>query len=134
MIAAAAMALIGASAHAGLTDVRVTIENLAPEFGTYQTPFWVGFHNGQFDLFDAGAAASTSLERLAEDGETSFVSADFGFPLSNTMGVAEWTIDIPNNFVLGGLEFYLQALVLDLGVNPGGATVTNAVEGVIGIK
>ncbi len=70
-------AALTAGASADVTNVTVTIENLAPQFGTYQTPFWVGFHNGQFDLFNTGEAASASLERLAEDGDTSFVSADF---------------------------------------------------------
>jgi MYXO-CTERM domain-containing protein len=53
---------------AGAEMVEVTIENLAPRYGTYQTPFWVGFHNGGFDVFDAGAAASMEVERFAEDG------------------------------------------------------------------
>lgn len=29
---------------------------------------WIGVHDGSFDLFDAGAAASAELERLVEDG------------------------------------------------------------------
>ena len=53
---------------AGAELVTVTIENLAPQWGTYQTPFWVGFHSGAFDTFNMGAAASMELERLAEDG------------------------------------------------------------------
>lgn len=57
--------------------VRVTIENLAPETGTFLTPFWVGFHNGTFDVYDSGAPASAALERLAEDGNTAPLSADF---------------------------------------------------------
>ncbi|MGE3310804.1 MAG: spondin domain-containing protein [Limisphaerales bacterium] len=58
-------------------DIRVTIQNLSPADGTLLTPVWVGFHDGAFDLYDRGAAASPSLERLAEDGATGFVSADF---------------------------------------------------------
>ncbi len=56
------------------TDVRVTMRNNAPDMGTFQTPVWVGFHDGQFDLYDQGAAANTffpntnALERIAEDG------------------------------------------------------------------
>ena len=50
------------------TEVKVTIENMAPEEGTVLTPLWVGFHDGTFDLFNVGAAASPALERIAEDG------------------------------------------------------------------
>ena len=56
------------ASFAGAEMIEVTVENLAPRYGTYQTPFWVGFHNGGFDVFDLGAEASTELERLAEDG------------------------------------------------------------------
>jgi len=51
------------------TRVRVTITNRAPELGTFQSPVWVAFHDGAFDAFDLGAAASTAVERLAEDGD-----------------------------------------------------------------
>lgn len=33
-------------------EVRVTVENLSPDAGTFLTPAWVGFHNGEFDLYD----------------------------------------------------------------------------------
>lgn len=64
--------------HSVAAEVRVTIENLAPSGGTLQTPVWVGFHNGGFDLYDRGAPASAALERLAEDGSTGPLSAAFG--------------------------------------------------------
>ena len=59
------------------TEVKVTIENLAPENGTFLTPVWVGFHNGEFDTYDRGRPASPGLESLAEDGDTSLISAEF---------------------------------------------------------
>lgn len=31
------------------------------------SPLWVGFHGGDYDLYEFGAAASDELERLAED-------------------------------------------------------------------
>lgn len=58
-------------------DVTVTITNLSPDLGTFLTPVWVGFHDGSFDLYDSGVAASADLERLAEDGDTSFLSSAF---------------------------------------------------------
>jgi hypothetical protein len=60
-----------------VVPVTVTVENLAPTNGTLITPVWVGFHNGMFDLFNAGAAASMALERLAEDGDTAPLTTAF---------------------------------------------------------
>jgi hypothetical protein len=72
--------------------IRVTIENLAPANGTFQTPFWVGFHNGSFDLYDPGVPASVDIERIAEDGNTAPVMASFGAALP---GAAQATIPGP---------------------------------------
>lgn len=65
--------------------VEVTVENLAPEEGTLLTPFWLGFHNGGFDLFEVGEAASEALERVAEDGVFDDLRHDFG--ASDTSGM-----------------------------------------------
>ncbi len=65
------------------TRVRVTITNLAPANGTYQTPVWIGFHDGTFDTYDQNAAADLyfptdrALEHLAEDGDTEPIQAAF---------------------------------------------------------
>jgi len=56
---------------------QITVQNLAPANGTYLTPVWGGFHNGSFDLFDSGSAATAALERLAEDGTVNPLRADF---------------------------------------------------------
>lgn len=60
-------------------DVRVTIENLAPTSptGLYFGPTWLGFHNGGFDLFNGGSAASPAMETLAELGDSSLIRAAF---------------------------------------------------------
>ncbi|AFY58063.1 CHRD domain-containing protein [Rivularia sp. PCC 7116] len=58
-------------------EITVTIENLAPQQGTFLTPFWVGFHNGNFDTYDRGRPASPGLESLAEDGSTTLISQEF---------------------------------------------------------
>lgn len=57
--------------------VRITVRNEAPLLGTYQMPVWIGLHDGTFDVFDDAAAASASLEMLAEDGDSSGLIADF---------------------------------------------------------
>jgi hypothetical protein len=77
MTAALTLLATASTARAGLVEVEVRIENLAPMAGTNLTPFWAGFHDGGFDLYDSGAAASAELERLAEDGNTAPISAAF---------------------------------------------------------
>ncbi len=58
-------------------EVKVTVENLAPTGGVFNTPVWVGFHNGSFDLYEMGEPASMALERLAEDGSIGPLSEEF---------------------------------------------------------
>ncbi|MEZ5162593.1 MAG: spondin domain-containing protein [Fimbriimonadaceae bacterium] len=74
-ILAIALASVGVAAHA--VDFRVSITNMAPSNGTYLTPMWFGFHDGSFDTFSVGSAASMGLERIAEDGNPSVIGADF---------------------------------------------------------
>ena len=58
--------------------IRVTVTNTLEAGGTFLTPIWFGFHDGvNFDLFDLGSAASTGLERLAEDGSIEGIAAEF---------------------------------------------------------
>ncbi|MHC5004102.1 MAG: spondin domain-containing protein, partial [Planctomycetota bacterium] len=64
--------------------VVITVENLAPQAGTFQTPLWFGLHDGSFDLYDEGVpasalpvAGSSALERIAEDGSPGPLSDDF---------------------------------------------------------
>ncbi|MFG0292022.1 MAG: spondin domain-containing protein [Phycisphaerales bacterium JB050] len=75
---------MGASAGAAPVSVTVSIENLAPIGGTALTPFWAGFHDGSFDLYNSGEAASLGIERIAEDGNSgplsmAFMGANPGF-------------------------------------------------------
>ena len=58
--------------------ITVRVTNTLGEGGTFLTPLWFGFHDGSdFDLFDAGSAASLGLERLAEDGSIEGIAAEF---------------------------------------------------------
>ncbi len=50
-----------------MTTIQITIQNLAPEQGIHLSPFWVGFHEGDFDSYDGGQPTSPELERLVED-------------------------------------------------------------------
>lgn len=58
-------------------QIQVTVENLQPADGFFFTPVWVGFHDGSFDLFDAGSTASAGLELIAEEGDFSVLSNEF---------------------------------------------------------
>jgi len=59
------------------TPVRITIKNSAMVDGTFLTPFWVAFHDGQFDTYDLNNPASVGLEHLAEDGNSATLSEEF---------------------------------------------------------
>lgn len=83
------LALFEGTTQAALLPVQITIENLAPENGTFLTPLWFGFHDGTFDLYDRGAPASRALERLAEDGDTGPLGMAF---LTSGAGSVESTL------------------------------------------
>ena len=55
-------------------NVSVTNEGNSDFF---LTPLWFGLHDGSFDVFDAGAAASSALESIAEEGDVSGLQSDF---------------------------------------------------------
>jgi Right handed beta helix region len=84
------------TAQAKLTEITILIENLAPENGTYLTPFWVGLHNGNFDTHTLGVAASAQLERLAEDGNPqTLMDAFAAHPSGLAQGVAATDDGVP---------------------------------------
>src|SRR5262249_21903947 len=49
-------------------DLSVTFTNNQPPGGFSTSPVWMAVHNGQFDMFNPGSAASSGLESLAELG------------------------------------------------------------------
>ena len=59
-----------------MTELRITVRNLSDDGGVFLTPVYFGFHDGSFDLFDAGATASPGLEALAEDGNFSVIAGE----------------------------------------------------------
>ncbi|MFT7640783.1 MAG: Ca2+-binding RTX toxin-like protein, partial [Pirellulaceae bacterium] len=50
--------------------IRVTVTNASPAGGNLLTPVFLATADGEYDFFNAGSPASSSLERLAEDGNT----------------------------------------------------------------
>lgn len=80
------------SAQASATYVKVQVDNLFDDGGLALTPVWLGFHDGSFDAFNAGEASSSALQALAENGDTSAISADF---MAETMNGVDLTLVAP---------------------------------------
>ncbi|GAB2677794.1 hypothetical protein GCM10027170_04460 [Aliiglaciecola aliphaticivorans] len=70
---------------ANATTIEVQVSSLFDDGGLAMTPVWLGFHDGTFDSFDVGSAASSSLQSLAENGMTGGIESDFSS--SNATGV-----------------------------------------------
>lgn len=62
---------------ASAASIRITIDNLAPGNGTFLTPAWFGFHDGNFDLYNRNEPITAGLERLVEDGTIDPLNAEF---------------------------------------------------------
>ena len=60
--------LFSISSAQAQSTIQISIENNQPANGFFLTPTWFGLHDGNFDYFDAGSAASNSTMILAEDG------------------------------------------------------------------
>lgn len=80
-------------------QVLVSVENIAPDNGTALTPFWVGFHNGEFDTYDRGRPASPGLERIAEDGNPEVFNQEFDL---SGLGNAQAVVAGPNGPIVPG--------------------------------
>ncbi len=72
---AATLGLLALSAHA--SDVTFTFTNLAPTGGVGVAPLWLGLHDGSFNSFTVGTAASTAIEHASEDGNPAMLSSNF---------------------------------------------------------
>lgn len=100
-------ALATSTAAAQDVRVRVTFESLVPEQGNFFTPVFSAFHDGTFDIYDSGVPAfgpnapvpNDALERLAEDGATGPLMAEF---LATGAGTAVGTVPGPNGPIAPG--------------------------------
>ena len=68
--------------------VVIQVESLAPENGLFLSPMWVGFHNGSFDMFDAGKVlpAGGAMERAFEDGDVEALQDKFAATTTGGVG------------------------------------------------
>ena len=100
-VAAIAVAALLLSFPALAVEVELTIESLTPEDGAFLTPVWVGFHAGNFDVYDRGASAALfpGLESIAEDGNSAPLAASF---LGQVAGGVETTIAGPGGPLFAG--------------------------------
>jgi len=76
-------------------DIQVTITNEGNSDFTL-TPLWFAFQNGGFDSFDVGAAASSAIEAIAEDGIVDGLIADFD--ASGQPGNRQGVVTAPGGF------------------------------------
>ncbi|TWT88776.1 Spondin [Pseudobythopirellula maris] len=74
------MLMLSVAVRADAQQLKITVENLNPAEGFFLTPMWFGLHDGSFDLFEPGAAASAGLELIAEDGDPSTLQGEFAAP------------------------------------------------------
>lgn len=72
-----ALAALGVSLTSSAAQVAVTFTNTGPQNGIWFVSPWVAFHDGGFDAFGAGLAASAELEALAEDGNSEPIDGVF---------------------------------------------------------
>lgn len=63
-----AAALVAGAGAASAVSLKISITNNSGIGGLTLTPLYTAFHDGSFDTFDVGSAASAGIEALAEDG------------------------------------------------------------------
>ena len=103
---AAVPATVGAQEASEGEAVQFTFENLQPGDGFFFTEAWVGLHNGDFDLFDAGERATPGLESLAEGGNTELLGSEFAAPgrLQATIGNGDVQFISPGELIEGSID------------------------------
>jgi hypothetical protein len=99
------LALAGGVAQADVVQVRVTVQNLAAPSGVAISPLTVAFHNGSWDAFNTGAAASTGVQNIAESGNgAAYLTAFTGANPQGVSGVVPATVNAfgPGIYLPGG--------------------------------
>jgi len=94
------IALVAGASSASALTVKFTISNNSAPGGVTLTPLYLGLHDGSFDAFDVGSAASAGVELLAEDGDFSAVAAERLAVAPNSQGGAIFGPLAPNPPVL----------------------------------
>lgn len=79
-----------------------------------------------------GVPLPQDLAFINAPGCTQYVSIEALLQVPHAGGTATWDIFIPNDMSLSGLEFFLQALVIDA-LGPVRFSVSNAIEAAVGV-
>jgi hypothetical protein len=97
------LVIVAAAGSLRAAEVVVQVQNLSETNGFWLSTMWVGFHDGSFDLFDAGVHTRPGggLERLAEDGNPEPLRAEFA---QQTPGGISGIIEAPGG--IGDLVFF----------------------------
>jgi len=76
------------AAVATASEITVQIENLQDDGGFAFTPFWLGVHDGSFDVFESGSDSSLlpGITEIAELGDTSVISQRLVNEVMNGVG------------------------------------------------
>ncbi len=103
----------GLSSGASAAMVDITITNTQGSDGLYLTPLLSVLHDGTFDPFDSGSAASGAVELLAEEGDASGVLGD-----ALAAGAAAGVITAPGGFAGAPVIDPGETASIRLDVNP----------------
>ncbi len=90
--AAVCGAALLAGSVASATTLEVTVTHNG-NTGLFITPLYTAFHNGSFDAFDVGSAASAGLAQIAETGNPAAIRAEreMAFPDSQALFLPDGT-------------------------------------------
>lgn len=72
-----AAGLLVMPSFAAAQTVSIEVTNHQPDGGFSFSPVWFAFHDGTFDAFDSGAAASPGVEQLAELANAAALMSEF---------------------------------------------------------
>lgn len=81
-------------------EVMIEVANVHPGVFAFSPP-WIAFHDGTFDAFDSGVAASPGIEAIAELGDFSVLSGEFAASGASGVDGAVMSPDPPPPFLPG---------------------------------
>ena len=103
----------GLVSGAAASTLQISITNNQDLDGLYLTPLFSVLHDGSFDAFDVGGAASASVEALAEEGDPSGLVAD-----AAAAGATAGVILAPEGFAGAPVLDPGETASIQLDVNP----------------
>ena len=115
LCAAAVVASLPLASQAAVVQLKITVENLAPQNGISFAPLRVGFHSGVFDAFNIGEVAGPAIISVAEGGSG---AAWFpAFAAADPAAVTGTIVPTPAGPLLPS-ESAQQTFTIDTDVNP----------------